>query len=474
MEAKVGKDLKPSIRNKIIGNYLFIFIIAIFIFEIFLMYSMRYYYYSTVEGLLRSQGKYSQELYESNLADESLEKVILEDKDQFYRHNKVQVQVIDNFGVLLLDSAGTDLVGSEILAEDVSEAISGKSSRSIKKIGPDNENSMSYSMPLNSRDKQVGIIRLTTSLKFVDQIVLKRNAIFIGAGIILIVFLIVVSVIIADSIVKPINELTKVAIDLAGGNMSRQAVVHSDDEIGNLARTINHMSESIKEKEQLKNDFISSVSHELRTPLTSIKGWAVTLQDNTEDEITIEGLHIIEKESDRLKDMVEDLLDFSSLTSARIKFNKEMVNIIEIGRSIHRQLSPRAANLGIDLVINYDEEELMILADKNRIRQVMINILDNALKFTEDKGTVMLNIFEEENDVVLEFIDTGIGIDKDEIQLITGKFFKGKDSNSHIGLGLSISEEIVKGHGGSMTIESQLGKGTKITCVLPKGGKDEE
>ena len=221
MEAKVGKDLKPSIRNKIIGNYLFIFIIAIFIFEIFLMYSMRYYYYSTVEGLLRSQGKYSQELYESNLADESLEKVILEDKDQFYRHNKVQVQVIDNFGVLLLDSAGTDLVGSEILAEDVSEAISGKSSRSIKKIGPDNENSMSYSMPLNSRDKQVGIIRLTTSLKFVDQIVLKRNAIFIGAGIILIVFLIVVSVIIADSIVKPINELTKVAIDVAGGTQRR-------------------------------------------------------------------------------------------------------------------------------------------------------------------------------------------------------------------------------------------------------------
>ncbi|WP_425540196.1 sensor histidine kinase [Microaceticoccus formicicus] len=476
MEAKLNKKTHGgSIKNTIVGNYLFLFIISIFIFEIFLMYSVRYYYYSTVEGILRSQAKYSAELYLSYLSDNTLEQSILEDRDQYYRQNVSQVQILDNAGRVLLDNLGTTSVGKIIDTDDVNMARGGKEGRSVHVPSYDDYNVMSYSSPLYNRTEQVGIIRLITSLRQIDNIILKRNYIFIIFGVVLTGAMIIVSFIIANSIVKPINELTQVASKLAEGKFNERADESSDDEIGKLASTMNFITDNINKKEQLKNDFISSISHELRTPLTSIKGWAVTLQDEVEeDSLTREGLIIIEKESDRLKSMVEELLDFSRFTAGRIDLNKEIVNLTSLVKSINKQLMPRAKNSGINMILNYDHENTKAVVDKNRIRQVLINLLDNSLKFTENEGVVITNLFEKDDVVIIEVIDTGIGIDSEEIALITGKFYKGRDSNSHTGLGLSICEEIVKLHDGKMIIESKIGEGTKIAVSLPKGIDDEK
>lgn len=434
------------------------------------MYSVRYYYYSTVEGMLRSQAKYSAELYLSYQSDNTLEQAILTDRDQYYRQNVSQVQVLDNAGRVLLDNIGTTSVGQIIESEDVTIARSGKEGRSVHKPFYDDYNVMSYSVPLYNRTEQVGIIRLITSLRRIDNIIARRNIIFIIFGVVLTGAMIVISFLIANSIVKPINELTIVAEKLAEGKFEERADEKSNDEIGKLASTMNFITDNINKKEQLKNDFISSISHELRTPLTSIKGWAVTLQDEVEEETILkEGLIIIEKESDRLKTMVEELLDFSRFTAGRIELNKEMVNLTPLVKSINKQLTPRAVNSGINMIVNYDSENITAFVDKNRIRQVLINLLDNSLKFTENEGVIITNLFEKENEAIIEVIDTGIGIDSEEIALITGKFYKGKDSNSHTGLGLSICEEIVKLHEGNMIIESKIGEGTKIAVRLPKG-----
>ncbi len=434
------------------------------------MYSVRYYYYSTVEGMLRSQAKYSAELYLSYQSDISLEQAILSDRDQYYRQNVSQVQVLDNAGRVLLDNIGTTSVGQIIETEDVTSARGGKEGRSVHTPFYDDYNVMSYSVPLYNRTEQVGIIRLITSLKRIDNIIARRNVIFAIFGVVLTGAMIVISFLIANSIVKPINELTEVAEKLAEGKFEERADEKSNDEIGKLASTMNFITENINKKEQLKNDFISSISHELRTPLTSIKGWAVTLQDEVDEETILkEGLIIIEKESDRLKTMVEELLDFSRFTAGRIELNKEMVNLTPIVKSINKQLTPRAVNSGINMIINYDSENITAFVDKNRIRQVLINLLDNSLKFTDNEGVIITNLFEKENEAIIEVIDTGIGIDSEEIALITGKFYKGRDSNSHTGLGLSICEEIVKLHDGKMIIESKIGEGTKIAVKLPKG-----
>ena len=226
---------------------------------------------------------------------------------------------------------------------------------------------------------------------------------------------------------------------------------------------------NLVKKEQLKKDFISSISHELRTPLTVIKGWAFTLQPEAKGNKLLEdGLSIIEKESDRLGNMVTELLDFSELSSGRLIMNKELFDLNELGIFINKQLMPKSSSKKIDMILNYDEtKRVMVIADRDRIKQVFINILDNALKFTDEGGVVLTDIKIEDDIAVVEVIDNGCGISEDEISLVTGKFYKGSNSNSHTGLGLSICEEIVKAHNGNLIIRSVLEKGTVVRVELP-------
>ena len=162
------------------------------------------------------------------------------------------------------------------------------------------------------------------------------------------------------------------------------------------------------------------VSHELRTPLTSIRGWAITLQDEVtgDNSLVGDGLKIIEKESDRLSSMVEDLLDFSRFTSGRYTISKETFNLVEIATNINKQSKPKADEKQIDLILNYDNDPIEVIADSNRIKQVFINILDNALKFTDNGGVIVTNLTTDPNEILIEIIDTG-SISDDEIELVT-------------------------------------------------------
>ena len=267
----------------------------------------------------------------------------------------------------------------------------------------------------------------------------------------------------STKIVNPIEKLTNVALKLADGQLNEKADEVGDYEISKLGSTMNLMSENLVKKEQLKKDFISSVSHELRTPLTVIKGWAFTLQPEAKDNKLLEdGLSIIEKESDRLGNMVTELLDFSELSSGRLIMNKELFDLNELGIFINKQLMPKSSSKHIDMILNYDKNKsVMIMADRDRIKQVFINILDNALKFTDEGGVVLTDIKIEDNSAVVEVIDNGCGISEEEISLVTGKF------NSHTGLGLSICEEIIKAHNGNLIIRSVLEKGTVVRVELP-------
>ncbi len=231
------------------------------------------------------------------------------------------------------------------------------------------------------------------------------------------------------------------------------------------------MSENIVKREDMKNDFISSVSHELRTPLTSIKGWAITLQSKEiqkNEEMLSQGLIIIENEGERLSLMVEDLLNFSRLSSSSFQYEKENLNIVEIVREVYHQLYPRSLNEKINFEFKTAYDNIIVDCDKNRIKEVFINIIDNAMKFTDKDGHVDLMITKDDDNVVIEIKDDGEGIKEDEIPFVSSKFFKGSSSKSQTGLGLSICEEIVKAHDGKLIIKSKYTEGTSVTVVLPR------
>lgn len=180
-----------------------------------------------------------------------------------------------------------------------------------------------------------------------------------------------------------------------------------------------------------------------------------------------DGLNIIENEADRLAKMVEELLDFSRYISGRITLDKEIIDISQTCLDISKQMRPRAKSNNIELITDLPKESILINADENRIKQLLINLLDNAIKFTSDKGWVKFQMLKEDDKVQIMISDNGMGMTKEELAHVKEKFYKGKHSKSHSGIGLSISDEITKLHQGSLEIFSEENIGTTVKVSLP-------
>ncbi len=460
--------MKKSIKIRLVKNFMLIIIITVVILEVVLINGVKDYYYKNIEDILSNQIEFSIDYYLRYFSSDSLEDTIIDDIDVFWQHTTAQVQILNSDGKLIMDSLGVTNDDSNIYP-DIKKAVNGEKGVWIGTVNYYDSPVMSVSKAIKDQDRIIGIIRFITSLKETNTIIKSVSLFFLGIGIIVIFISGIVSVFLANSIVKPLQEVTKVAEKMADGQLKVRSNIKLQDEIGRLSDTLNYMAEELIKKEQIKNDFISSVSHELRTPLTSIKGWAATLksEDFGDNEIILDGLEIIEKESDRLTFMVEELLDFSRFVSGRIKLENDEFQIKDTIEMIGKQLSPRAINNRIEFIINIDQNLGYMLGDENRIKQVLINLLDNAFKFTAEDGKVILNAYKDDESLVLEVKDNGVGISEEELPKVKEKFYKGRNSKSHSGIGLSICDEIVKLHNGTMEISSNINEGTKVIIRLP-------
>lgn len=364
-----------------------IIILTVLILEVFLVNVIRQYYYNSVEEILSNQVMFSSDFYSKYFSSNNLEDIIIDDVDVFWHQTSAQVQILDLQGKVLMDSIGSSDVSSIIDTKDIEKAIDGEKGTWIGNVDYDTESVMAVSYPLIIEGQTIGVLRFVSSLRETNNTIKNISKILLLAGGIVIAISGALGLFLANTIVKPLKEVTEVAEKMADGQLKIRSKKKFDDEIGKLSDTLNYMAEELGKKEQLKNDFVSSISHELRTPLTSIKGWAITLQtDDIEDELLRDGLDIIEKESDRLSNMVEELLDFSRFVSGRITLEKEAIDIEPIVELIGKQLRPRAKKSKIEFTVNQESNLPFIIADENRIKQVLINLLDNAFKFTPSGG----------------------------------------------------------------------------------------
>ena len=227
------------------------------------------------------------------------------------------------------------------------------------------------------------------------------------------------------------------------------------------------MADELSNTESMKNEFISSVSHELRTPLTAIKGWSETLYDIDDPETIKKGMRVITHETERLSHMVEELLDFSRMQNGRFTLMKSTMDILaELGEAV-LIFQERAYREKIKIV--YYEPDMLpfVFGDKNRIRQVFINIIDNAIKYSDPDDIVTIDAYEENNYIHITVSDTGCGISEADLPKVKTKFYKANHSRRGSGIGLAVADEIINMHGGRLLLSSEQDVGTTVKISLP-------
>ena len=314
-----------------------------------------------------------------------------------------------------------------------------------------------------------GAVRFVVSLEAAEQMVFVIAVVlFILIAIAIIVILLSGNYFI-NSIVVPVKDITDGASQIAKGNFNIRLEAEHDDEIGSLVNAINSMANELADSERVKNDFISSVSHELRTPLTAIKGWGETLRDCGADDPALmeKGMSVIIRESERLSGLVEDLLDFSRIQSGRMTMNFAPLDIIAEVAAAVDMFSDRCAQEGKTLIFA-QPESVNITGDRDRLRQVFVNLIDNAIKYTDAGGTITVSARADDDDICVVVDDDGCGIAERDLGNVTRRFYKANIARRGFGIGLAVVEEIIDMHAGTLNIDSVEGKGTTVTVILPR------
>ena len=457
-----------SIRRRLIGNYITIALVTVLILEGLFAVAISEYYVGGVERILANQAETSATFF-SQYADAG---DIYKKSNYIFENLDVEetalIEVIDMQGHVVIDSTGSS--AEEIInTSDVAQALKGNSAvwRGRSDL---NEPIVAVSAPIYDGSAVVGVLRYVSSLAPAYQVLGQFFALLLlfGLGVIAVAFLYGRAM--AQRILEPIQELVRVTEEVAQGNYKVTAIKYHNDEIGQLVDAVNIMTKEITRADQAKSEFISSISHELRTPLAAIKGWAETMQDMKDDiEVVEEGLSIVSKETDRLIILVNDLLDFSRLQAHRIELKKEEFSISDLLENIIGQFTVRCQQERIKMMLLTDNQESWVFADYNRLKQVLINVVDNAMKFTVGRPNAEIRISSQvlDDQIIVIVEDNGSGISPEDLQRVKEKFYKGSSNKSGTGLGLSIASEIMELHGGKMLIDSTLNVGTKVVLVMP-------
>lgn len=456
----------------IIGVIMLFFIIVFVLFS----FSIKSHYYSSVESILNSGASTSAVGYFSSNLDDgvSLEQSATDFFDSYSYKEKTTTWIIDANGDVVMSSSGFATEKQEM--PDFIQVMTNpaETGEYIGKISG-GEKVMAVCRAITNSDGDiVGAVRVMSSLEKIDnQISSIIFLIFLG---LLVIFAIIIfsNLFFIRSIIIPVREINETTKKISQGDYSVRIEKKYNDEIGDLCDSINTMAEEISQTDKMKNDFISTISHELRTPLTSIKGWGETLTlGNTEnvDELTRKGLEVIVKEAGRLEGFVEELLDFSRYQSGRLKLRLAKTDVFaELDETVFT-FTERAMREGIEVKYSIPEVPAIANADANRLKQVFLNILDNALKYSRAPSKIFVKAqfikLEGKDFISIAIADQGCGISKEDLPHVTDKFYKANVSVRGSGIGLAVTNEIVNLHNGKLEIYSEEGTGTLVTIYLP-------
>ena len=463
-------------RRWLCGSLLMTVLLVLLVEGMFLYSCTRSYYNSVQQTMYRRFSSISGQLkmYTGDTAQKasaSRSVALRRMVEQFSDKDKYEFMLLDSYGSVIASSSGTDAEGILTSAdfEQAQETGDGMGVAIYRTDSSEMVMAVCCLVPYAAED--VAAMRLVTSLTLGQNQLKNVFLISIVVVITILGFTVASGLYFVRSIVVPLGQVERTAASIARGELDVRLPVTGDarDEVDRLRGTINRMAEGLEETEKMKNEFISSVSHELRTPLTSIRGWVETLRtlDDPEDENYRKGLEIINNETARLYNMVEELLDFSRLQNGRLKMSCHPLDLVAELTDAVLFCEARIQREGLLLSYSEPEEMIPVYADPNRLRQVFINILDNAIKYSAPGGRITVKIWQGEYKAFIEIIDQGRGIPPEDLENVKTKFYKGSNSVRGSGIGLALVDSIMTALDGTMDIKSTLGRGTVVTLGLP-------
>ena len=463
---------RSSLRSRWLSNMLTVFCIFSIVCIIGITGTFAVYYYSNMRSDMMSRASQTSQFFSGYISQnyEDYYQSCVSYAQTFELSGSMELQFINTDGVLVASSYGP-WAGKSPSTSEIAKAIRQRQSEPFIGRDPDTgEHILAVSCPMVYSDGQVvGVLRYVTSTRLLDLQILQIGLMSVAAFFVLLSVLLLSSGYYIRSIVHPVNEITQKAKRIANGSYGAQIQKKYNDEIGVLVDTINEMSVKISQNEKMQAEFIASLSHELRTPLTAINGWSETLLSDEElDDQTRRGVKIISREAKRLTDMVMELLDFTRLQDGRFTLNVQMSDIRSAFEDTVYMYGSRLAQEGIELdYLENDDDIPEIPCDCARLRQVFLNILDNAAKHGGEGKRIVASMTYEEENVVVRIRDFGPGIPEEELPHVKKKFYKGNTKVRGTGIGLAVCDEIVEMHGGTLDITNAPGGGTMVTVSLP-------
>ncbi|NLI60605.1 MAG: cell wall metabolism sensor histidine kinase WalK [Clostridiales bacterium] len=468
-----------SLFSRLMVTYLIIMLITLITLGLFLSGAFqRYVVRTTEEELIREARELNRhyELYDKGWVSREYMELMSDGITSYDNTSIWVVRVVGDIGLLQFqyDPHGVN-EEMEVAPFSKEELVNVLRGNIIKNIGRFGERFsvpvLTVGIPLKLDQRIKGAIFFHTPIEEIDLILYDIYTDIWKATLFSAALSIVLLYWISRRISKPLSQMSEVSRGIASGNYNERVKVSSKDETGQLALSFNAMADSLERLEEMRRSFVANVSHELRSPLTSIRGYIQGVIDKTFDPQEQEKyLNIALEETQRLNKLINELLNLSQIESGQFPLT---FTDFDINEQIRRLIIAREEEINIkdiSVEIDFGANKLLVNADPDRIQQVVINLLDNAIKFNKEAGGLLIKTWKRKGKVYVKIQDQGIGISKDEIPKIWDRFYQVEKSRSGIergtGLGLSIVKKIIDEHDEEIWVNSQLGQGTAFIFSL--------
>ncbi|USG66201.1 cell wall metabolism sensor histidine kinase WalK [Brevibacillus ruminantium] len=391
-----------------------------------------------------------------------------------------RIWLFDSNGKIVATSMKDEVFTGKSVARSIADSVlQGKNAVSELKIEGLEDPMLSVAIPWGKGEKVYGGIILHAPIEGVERTFAHMRETILWATLFGVLLSTAMVSYVSWSISKPLRTIERATAEIGRGNYTERVKVDTADEIGDLAQTINTLAgrlERVEQErhhlEQVRNDFLANVSHELRTPLTAMQGFLEALQDGLveEEEARQKYYAVMYSETLHITRLVDDLMDLMKLENNELALAKFPIDVGGVIDKVVLAFRPEAEEKGVEILVEMPEKLPKVYADKDRIAQIMKNLVKNAIKFT-DEGTIRLSARSEAEWVEISVADSGVGISADDQERIWERFFKvdrGRSKkNKGTGLGLAIVKELVELHDGEVTLTSEPGKGSTFSVRLP-------